>query len=88
MIESCLPMLRTGLQHAKKDLVFHTDADRQFDVSELSYFLPMIEDFDLVIGFRVYRYDAALRSMISWAHNRIVAVLFRVRVRESTALSS
>ena len=30
----------------------------------------------------VYRYDAAVRSMISWAYNRIVALLFRVRVRD------
>ena len=29
-----------------------------------------------------YRYDAVLRSMISWVYNRIVRVLFRVRVRD------
>ncbi len=74
--------IRTGFQAARKSLVFYTDADRQFDVAELTYFLPMIEDNDLVIGFRVYRYDAAFRSMISWGYNRLVAVLFRVRVRD------
>jgi glycosyltransferase involved in cell wall biosynthesis len=74
--------IRTGLQHADKDLVFYTDADRQFDVAELAYFLPMIRDYDLVIGFRVYRYDMAVRSLISWFYNRLVAILFRVRVRD------
>ena len=74
--------IRTGLQHSGKQLVFYTDADRQFDVTELSYFLPMMKDLDLVVGFRVYRYDAVLRSMISWVYNRIVRVLFRVRVRD------
>lgn len=74
--------IRTGLQHSRKDLVFYTDADRQFDVSELEYFLPMTRDHDLVIGFRVYRYDSAFRSIVSWGYNRIVAVLFRVRVRD------
>ncbi len=74
--------IRTGLQHAEKGLMFYTDSDRQFDVSELVYFLPMIRDQDLVIGFRVYRYDTVLRSLISWAYNRLVAVLFRVRVRD------
>lgn len=74
--------LRTGLQHATKDLIFYTDADRQFDVAELTYFLPMAADHDLVVGFRVYRYDRAFRTMISWGYNRIVAVLFRVRVRD------
>ena len=74
--------IRTGLQHAEKDLIFYTDADRQFDVAELAYFLPMIEDLDLVIGFRVYRYDSAFRSVISWGYNRLVGLLFRVRVRD------
>ena len=34
--------IRTGLQHARTGLVFYTDADRQFDVAELTYFLPML----------------------------------------------
>jgi len=74
--------IRTGFQHSRMGLIFYTDADRQFDVSELSYFLPMMRDHDLVIGFRVYRYDTGFRSFISWGYNRIVRVLFRVRVRD------
>jgi glycosyltransferase involved in cell wall biosynthesis len=74
--------IRTGFDRASKDLVFYTDADRQFDVAELEYFLPMIEDHDLVVGFRVYRYDSVLRSMLSWGYNRLVGLLFRVRVRD------
>ena len=74
--------IRSGLKHARTGLVFYTDADRQFDVAELTYFLPMVQDHDLVIGFRVYRYDSVLRSLVSWVYNRIVGVLFRVRVRD------
>lgn len=74
--------LRTGFQHARHDLVFYTDADNQFDIAELEYFLPMLEEHDMVIGFRVYRYDSVLRCMVSWVYNRIVRVLFRVRVRD------
>ncbi len=74
--------IRTGFEHASFDLVFYTDSDRQFDLAELEYFLPMLADYDVVIGFRVYRYDTVLRSLVSWAYNRIVRVLFRVRVRD------
>jgi glycosyltransferase involved in cell wall biosynthesis len=74
--------IRSGLQHARYDLVFYTDADRQFDVAELRYFLPMMKDHDMVVGFRVYRYDSVLRSIVSWGYNQIVKVLFRVRVRD------
>jgi hypothetical protein len=57
-------------------------SDNQFDLAELKYFLPLMVEYDMVIGFRVYRYDSVLRSMMSWIYNRIVRVLFRVRVRD------
>jgi dolichol-phosphate mannosyltransferase len=74
--------IRTGFRHATGDLLFYTDSDNQFDISELRWFLPAIRDCDVVVGFRVYRYDTVLRSMVSWVYNRIVNVLFRVRVRD------
>lgn len=74
--------IRTGFVNARSDLVFYTDADNQFDVAELEWFLPMMADHDVVVGFRVYRYDSVLRSIMSWIYNRLVRVLFRVRVRD------
>lgn len=74
--------IRTGFSYAKHELVFYTDADNQFDLSELSYFLPMMREHDVVVGFRVYRYDTVVRSFLSWTYNRIVRVAFRVRVRD------
>jgi len=74
--------IRTGFVYARHELVFYTDADNQFDVGELEYFLPMMQDYDAVVGFRVYRYDRVLRSIVSWLYNRIVRVLFRVKVRD------
>jgi glycosyltransferase involved in cell wall biosynthesis len=74
--------LRTGFYHARHDLVFYTDADNQFDVAELAYMIPRIDECDMVVGFRVYRYDTVLRSVLSWIYNRLVRVLFRVRVRD------
>jgi glycosyltransferase involved in cell wall biosynthesis len=74
--------IRSGFRHARGALVFYTDADNQFDLAELEWFLPMIDHHDMVIGFRVYRYDTVLRSIVSWCYNRLVGVLFRVRVRD------
>lgn len=74
--------IRSGLQSSRGGLVLYTDADRQFDIAELAYFLPLAQHHDLVIGFRVYRYDSVLRSLVSWAYNRMVMVLFRVGVRD------
>lgn len=74
--------IRTGFQHATGDLVFYTDADNQFDLGELRWFVPLIADHDVVVGFRVYRYDTVLRCVLSWGYNRLVSLLFRVRVRD------
>ncbi len=74
--------LRTGFRHSRFELVFFTDSDNQFDISELEYFIPFMADHDMVTGFRVYRYDPVLRSMLSWVYNRLVYVMFGVRVRD------
>jgi dolichol-phosphate mannosyltransferase len=74
--------LRSGFRHARCELVFFTDSDNQFDISELEYFLPLMSDYEMVTGFRVYRYDTVVRSMMSWIYNRLVGVMFRLRVRD------
>jgi glycosyltransferase involved in cell wall biosynthesis len=74
--------LRTGFKHARYGLVFFTDSDNQFDVAELEYFIPMMSSYDMITGFRVYRYDTVLRCILSWIYNRLVGVLFRLRVRD------
>jgi glycosyltransferase involved in cell wall biosynthesis len=74
--------LRSGLRAAGYDLLFYTDADRQFDIDELREIVPLMSDADMVLGFRVNRQERALRSILSWMYNRIVDALFRVRVRD------
>ena len=74
--------LRTGFSKARYELVFYTDSDNQFDIGELAHALPMMTDCDVLVGFRVYRYDSPLRVMVSWGYNFLVRLLFRVRVRD------
>ncbi len=74
--------LRTGFTSAVMPLVFYTDADNQFDVRELKNFLPAIEDYDLVCGFRIYRFDPFTRLVLSWGYNLLVRIVFRIRVRD------
>ena len=74
--------LATGFGAARCELVFYTDADNQFDIRELKDTVPLTEQADAVFGFRVYRYDSVLRCLLSWTYNRLVRVLFLVRVRD------
>ncbi len=74
--------LRTGFSEARFALVFFTDSDNQFDLSELESLLPLMTDHDMVTGFRMNRYDPVIRSVYSWFYNRMVDVLFGLRVRD------
>ncbi len=68
--------LGTGFSAATKELIFLTDGDKQFDVSELRDFLPMPDDVDLYIGYRSPRADPVLRRLYGWGWNWLVRVLF------------
>jgi glycosyltransferase involved in cell wall biosynthesis len=74
--------LRTGFTAAAMPLVFYTDADNQFDVRELKNLLAAIDDYDIVCGFRIYRFDPFSRLVLSWGYNLLVRILFRIRVRD------
>jgi len=74
--------LRTGFAAARHQLVFYTDADNQFDLTEVAPLLPLREDTDLLAGFRVYRFDPLTRLVASFVYNRLVRLFFRVQVRD------
>jgi glycosyltransferase involved in cell wall biosynthesis len=74
--------LKTGFTNARHELIFYTDSDNQFDVRELKHLLPLIEDADIVCGFRIYRYDPLTRLILSWGFNLLVRIIFRINVRD------
>lgn len=74
--------LKTGFTSARSQLIFYTDSDNQFDVRELKNLLPLIEDADIVCGFRIYRFDPLTRLVLSWGFNLIVRIIFRIGVRD------
>lgn len=74
--------LRTGFREARKELIFYTDADRQFDIRELDLLLPLIEHCDIVSGYKIERKDAPVRRWMSAVYNGAMRVLFGVRVKD------
>jgi glycosyltransferase involved in cell wall biosynthesis len=74
--------LRTGFTSARLPYVFYTDSDLQFDVKEVKNLLPAIEDYDIVCGFRIYRYDPLTRLFAAWGYNLLARTIFRLRVRD------
>jgi len=75
--------LGSGFDAARKELIFFTDGDKQFDVRELSTFLPAIGGpTDMVIGWRRKRADPPLRLLNAWGWKQLVNGLFGYTARD------
>jgi hypothetical protein len=52
-------------------LIFYTDADGQYNVSELKEMFPLIDQADIVTGYRKTRCDPLTRIFVSKVYNMI-----------------
>lgn len=74
--------LRTGFAHSRKELIFYTDADRQFDIAEMDKMLPFLEDCDIVTGFRIKRCDPLLRIWLGKIYNWFYRLVFNLSLKD------
>jgi len=74
--------LRTGFASATKDVVIYTDADEPVDLWKIPEALSHLQDYDIVIGYRLNRWDGLRRMIFSKIYNTLVRVLFGVHVRD------
>ena len=75
--------LRSGMQAARKDLVFYTDGDGQYDPGELTTLLARLEPaVGLVNGYKTRRSDPYHRIVIGKVYNAMVRWLFGISLRD------
>ena len=74
--------LKLGFDNAKYDLIFYADSDNQFDLKEFKKFLPYIDNYDVIAGYRIKRQDPFTRIAISKCYNILVKSLFRTKERD------
>ncbi len=74
--------LRSGLFSAEKDFIFYTDADQQFDLSQVLKFFRDIDNYDLIIGYRINRQDTKLRKLVAFCYNRLIRIIFGLKVKD------
>jgi glycosyltransferase involved in cell wall biosynthesis len=75
--------LASGFDAARKELIFLTDGDKQFDVTELGEFLPeMNAQTDLVVGWRRKRADPPMRKLNALGWKMLVNALFGYTARD------
>lgn len=74
--------LQSGFEAATKELVFYTDGDGQFDISEMPPLLELIGQYDIVSAYRLDRKDSVMRKINGWCWTKLVCLLFGLRIRD------
>jgi len=72
----------TGFTSAEKDWIFYTDADRQFVLSELENFVPLMDQADLIAGYRAPRQDPFMRVFYGKGWSMLCTIVFGYTVRD------
>ncbi len=74
--------LRTGFEAAVYNLIAFTDADCQFDLTDLARLVPLATEVPVVAGYRADRKDPWRRRFLSWGYNVMARTLLGTRVRD------
>jgi len=75
--------LRTGILESKKEFIFYTDSDAQYDVRELKKLIPaMTDEIDIVNGYKVKRSDPFYRVIIGKIYHIITKKAFGFTIRD------
>ncbi|MFW6074162.1 MAG: glycosyltransferase family 2 protein [Chloroflexota bacterium] len=74
--------LRTGFNAATGDRIMFMDADRQFDIGDITLLAPHVPNYDIVAGYRVRRRDALYRRVFAKIFDLAVWILFGVHMRD------
>src|SRR5262245_53701883 len=74
--------LRTGFEAARGERVAFTDADCQFDLTDLAELVPIAGDVPVVVGYRGARQDPCRRRVLSRGYNLLTRTLLGTRVRD------
>ncbi len=74
--------IRTGLAESRGDFVLYVDGDLPCDLNHLCEALPLLEEADLVIGYRIGRWEGVLRWLYSRTYKCLVRWLLKVHARD------
>ena len=72
----------TGITSGQKEFIFYTDADGQFDITELKRLVPYTGEYDMIIGYRAPRRDPPKRLVFAFGWKVFVTTLFGYVARD------
>src|SRR3989337_1844982 len=75
--------LISGFSKSRREWIFYTDGDFQYDVSELAKLVEKVSDkVDIVQGYKIKRHDPWYRIIIGEIYNFGVKLAFDLKIRD------
>jgi glycosyltransferase involved in cell wall biosynthesis len=74
--------LQRGFREARKEYVFYTDGDGQFDFGEIPKILPLMKQYDIISGYRIDRQDPLIRKINAFCWTTLVNLVFGLWLRD------
>jgi len=74
--------LTSGFKVASGDLIMFMDADRQFEIADITALIPYVPHFDVVAGYRIDRQDPLYRKLYGKLFGIVVWILFGIKMRD------
>ncbi len=77
-------VIKYGFETARKDWVFYTDGDLQYDVAELKHLVlkQLSTGVDVVNGYKVNRGDNSARILLGRLYQQLAHSLFKLPIRD------
>lgn len=74
--------LKSGFSESRYSWVAFSDADGQFDFSEIEKFLPLTDKADLILGYRLKRADSLIRRFGAFVWDLVARILLGLDVKD------
>jgi glycosyltransferase involved in cell wall biosynthesis len=74
--------LKSGFAAARREWIFYTDSDGQFDVADIGLLLPYAGEFDAIVGYRIHRSDHLVRKLNQALWSRLVRRVLGIDIRD------
>lgn len=74
--------LKSGFYNSRFPWIVFTDADGQFDFSEITKLLAKADVADVIVGFRMNRQDSILRKIFGWGWTLLANILLGIGVSD------
>jgi len=74
--------IKMGFDNAKYDYIFYADSDNQFNLQEFKKFIPYLNTYDIIAGYRINRQDPFTRILTSKIYNTLIKIIFGTKERD------